>query len=367
MQTAKPIHLALGLSATLIAACGSEDSPPPVQTDPVPLAVERIVEDRIVPAMTAFADEARALEESIDSACPSPGEAQVDEWQAHYLTMREHWAVASCYNLGPLDDDLIIPSVIFIESMRLRGTDYTETVREHVAMTLASDEPLDDAFFDDLSFKNIGILALEVLLFEDTTEAHTTSSSTIAAEYAANPRKCTYAKAVSRRLADRAERVATGWTTEYKDTGKPFSEHMKGEALEDGSVPAQALLLAVFGHIDYLEKRKVNAILDLRIATASRPEARPFYAGLETMVDEVEVLFATYSAEGHTFADIIGRRGFVDEIASLRADIETMRASTGAEDRDATSTSIAVLRDSLAVLVPDALGVYLGVNFSDGD
>ncbi len=157
---------AMSLASLSLVTCGNCESPPPENIFARPL--KNTVTQSIVPGFARFEDEAKALEASIASLCAAPDEAGLAALQARWRSLALAWNGVVFYRFGPLDDDLIFPAVIFIESMRQRGIDYTETVRESATAAVAGTTPLDDAFFDALTFNKVGLLALEVLVFEES-------------------------------------------------------------------------------------------------------------------------------------------------------------------------------------------------------
>jgi predicted lipoprotein len=59
--------------------------------------------------------------------------------------------------------------------------------------------------------------------------------------------------------------------------------------------------------------------------------------------------------------------GNTDEVELVRANLDAARAAAQAEDRDALITTLGALDGNLKREIPDALGVELGLTFSDGD
>jgi len=358
-------HIAWLGSMTLVAACGSEggSSSP---TDPLPAALEAAVDETIIPAMESFAAEATSLESEAASFCADPTAEGLSTLQDQWLQMTEVWNEAAVYFFGPLDEDPITPSMSFIESMRPRGTVYTNTVREEITAALDSDEPLDDAYFSGLTFNRVGIVALEVLVFEDTPRTGSTAPADVLEGYESNPRKCDYLEGMAGLLSDRADLVETGWTIDYQDTGLPYREQVLSGMLEDGFLSVPALVRAAARHVEYLRDRKLDGSLDAQIAGAVRPDPTPFWENLAAGIDSIEAMLDPPGSDASFFA-VMDERGFEEFVTIVRDDIEAARTAVDAEDRTAASDAFVELEASIRREVVLGLGIDLGIGFSDGD
>lgn len=349
-----------GVLLTTLAAC----SPTPSEVPPPPNlqgALEASADNSIVPGFVAFDAAVRDLADGTSAFCSAPDRSGLEDLQGRWRALSLTWNRVAPFGVGPLFEDLIFPSISFIESMRPRGTDYTDTVRDELGSALAGSMPLDDAYFEGLAFNRVGLLALEVLLFEDATPTRSRDVATIAVEYASLPRKCLYLQGMARLLAGRARRVLDGWTTSYLDTGRPFRDLFVEGALEDGTEPVPALLVAIIEHLDYVKRRKLEGILDARLSGH-------FYPNVLATLESVEGLLtqdATPGAAG--FLDVVEAQGFSDRAAAVEATFSEAMAAAQAEDRAGLAEDIGTLEGLLRREVPDALRVTLGVTFSDGD
>lgn len=349
----------------VVAACGeSSSSTGTVSLEP---ALEATVDDAVIPTMEDFADAATSLEAQAASLCPDPSESKVLALQDEWLAMAQVWNRAAVYFLGPLDDDVISPTMIFIESMRQRGTDYTETVRTTIADAVEGSDTLDGAFFEALQFNRVGILALESLLFEDHPRTPGSNEPTdIVDGYAASERKCEVLEGMATLLATRARAVESGWTTDFGETGSSFRDLLLTGQLDDGSLPVPAILLATVDYLEYIQLRKLDGILDAALATAARPDQSPFWANLMSGLDEIEAVMEPPGADTGFF-DVMAQRGFESSVELVRANLAAARATVEDEDREAAFEAFSTLENNFRREVPTALGVNLGINFSDGD
>lgn len=329
-------------------------------------ALEDVIDHTIIVDVQAFADGAKELDESVVEFCEAPAEASLLELQDDWLALTRTWNRAGIYDIGPLDDDFITPSIIWIESMRQRGTDYTDTVIDTLDAALASDAPLDEAYFSSLTFNRVGMLALEVLLFEErSTEPAATDAATIAQSFADSPRKCSYLQGISKQVSDRAQGVEAGWTEEFLG-GPAFRDELLEGLLADGSESVPALIVSVIAHIEYLRVRKLDGILDMATVSRARPEPSPFYSNLASGLDGFEAFLSAPDADA-TFFGVMTDRGFGEEVEVIRGNLESARSAVADNDREAASAAFLELETSFRRELPQGLGVELGLSFSDGD
>ena len=359
--------LSLSLSGLMfVAGCGS-DGGTGGGAELLQPALESTVDNTIVPAMESFADEATSFEQEASEFCASPSESTLTALQDRWLELTRVWNQAATYLVGPLDDDPITPSINFIESMRPRGTDYTETVRDTIDSALQSTDPLDEAFFAGLTFNRVGILALEVLTFEDFPRtAGSTEITDVLEGYNTTPRKCTYLEGMAGLLAERARGVESGWTEDFNGSGTPFRDLLLDGELDDGSLPVPAVIVSAVAHLEYLRRRKLDGILDAQVATRARPDESPFFANLEAALAEIENLMEPSNGESGFF-DVMTERGFAEFVATVRSNHSAALAAVQAEDRTAAVDAFRNLENSLRREVALGRGVDLGIDFTDGD
>lgn len=337
-------------SVLLGFGCGSEEAsdPPPAPT------AKPVVEQVILPAVDTFAAHTAQLATATEAACLEGG--TIDEARLLWKQSGLVWRQVGLFDFGPLDDDLILPSDLLVESMRQRGIDYTDTVRATIEAALTSSVVLDSAYFDKLRFTEIGLLGLEVALFESTAEGHPTGLAAVRADFEDRPRKCEFAAGLARRLEAAAVRIRSGWRDRFGATGTPFADQMAEDELPEGGKTMARVLLGVGDEFDYLQRRKLDGVLDGQISET-------FYSGLGAMLEGVEAVLAAGTpslqaalreASGAT-ADRVA-----DELARARAAIQS-------EDRGAASAAFEALATRFRTSIPNALNIELSLNFSDGD
>ena len=355
------LHLLVACSCIGLA-CDDGSSPPGTTSPEIPTGAEimrDMVETTIVPDMAAFDAETQQLRTDIDSFCAAPNQAGLEDVQDQWRTLSEAWQAVVPYNFGPLDDDVIVPTMIFIESMRQRGTDYTQTVRDGILRGLEGSDPLDLAYFDRQTFDEVGMLALEVLIFEDSREGNSTAIGDVVADFEAAPRKCEFLQGVAELLGRDAARVHSGWAESF-DEGAPFRETMTEPTLPDGTEPVAALLIALQQHLDYVKVRKLEGILDAQLSGH-------FYANVLSTLEAMEELLGQPSEDSFGLLERMEATDNTAEVETVRANFATAKEAALAEDREALTAAIGLLDGNLKRDIPDALGVELGLTFSDGD
>jgi len=354
--------LFLATAASVALGCDSSGAGPEGTTT-LPTGAEIMrdtVQTTVVPQMAAFDTAAQAMVTDVDSFCAAPSPDGLVGVQTRWRSLSEAWSAVAPYNLGPLDDDVITPKIIFIESMRQRGTDFTQTVRDGIVRGIEGTETLDLDYFDTQTFDEVGLLALEVLVFEDSAQGNSTDPADVLADFEATPRKCEALRGLSELLASCAATVHSGWTESFADTGEPFAETMAGPELADGTEPVVALLVVLQEHLDYIKVRKLEGILDAQLSGH-------FYLNVLATLEAMDELLTQPREESFGLLERMEATGNTAEVAVVRANFDAAEQAAMDEDRDALATAIGLLDGNLKREVPDALGVELGLTFTDGD
>ncbi|MBL8956852.1 MAG: hypothetical protein JNK82_39125 [Myxococcaceae bacterium] len=113
--------------------------------------------------------------------------------------------------------------------------------------------------------------------------------------------------------------------------------------------------------LEYVKKRKLDAIPDARLSGA-------FWANQSAMLENVQaVMTQDGQADDFGLFDLMNERGQSAALATVTASFEKVRGDATAMNQAATSTSMGALEQNFRNEVPDALGVDLGLHFSDGD
>ncbi len=318
------------------------------------------LDNTILPGFVAFETSTVDMQAQVSALCTAPTLDALEAAQTSWRSSSEAWNNVVAYDLGPLDDDVITPAIIFVESMRQRGDDYTQTVRDAARLAIDGTEPLDAAYAEALTFNKVGLLAIEVLVFEDGREGNSTAPEDVLADFMERPRKCAYLQAVVTRLVGTADTVEHGWSVSFLD-GPPFRETMLGPELADGAEPIAGLIVALFEHLAYVRDRKLEGILDAQLSGH-------FYANVTAMLRGLQQLLEQPEPEGAVgIFDFMLAHGFDAEVQATRANLDAALAAAAAEDRAGLSAAIGGLEGNVKREIPDALGVELGLTFTDGD
>jgi predicted lipoprotein len=318
------------------------------------------LDNTIVPGFIALDDAAQVLRETSASFCEAPDFARLATLQGSWRDLARSWSAVAAYDLGPLDDDPITPRILFIESMRQNGTDYTDTVRESYALALSADATLDAAYFDALTFNQVGLLALEVLLFEDSRPGRSQQAVDVVADFVAEPRKCAYLEGIGDLLVEDVAAVSAGWTESFEG-GAAFRDVMLESKLPDGREPIVGLLVAMQQHLDYVKVRKLAGTPDGQLSGT-------FYTNVDATLAALEQLLEQSAPEEAVgIFDFMLARGLDADVELVRGNLADAKAAGLAEDRMALETAFGLLDGNLKREIPDGLGVDLGLNFTDGD
>jgi len=243
--------LILSLCLTFISACDTKrknDEPDAGTAESLSLALNTTIEENILPNVTAFKDQTEILQNNATIFCGTINQTNLENLQDQWKVLSLQWNKIAMFNIGPLNDDIIFPKIIFIESMRQRGIDNTGVVRGEIVARLGDATPLDQAYFDSLSFNRVGMLALEVLIFEDSISNDNSDLTKIVADYQGNSRKCDYLNGMIQLQSRIATEIDNGWSVEFADSGEAFKDTLleanidDEKTLEDGSEPVPALI-----------------------------------------------------------------------------------------------------------------------------
>ncbi|MBV1859356.1 MAG: hypothetical protein KUG77_13150 [Nannocystaceae bacterium] len=165
---------------------------------------------------------------------------------------------------------------------------------------------------------------------------------------------------MSELLSTCASTVYGGWVESFAESGEPFAETMTGPELVDGTQPVVALLIALQEHLDYIKVRKLEGILDAQLSGN-------FYSNVLATLEAMVELLEQPSEESFGLLERMEATGNNDEVEVVRTNFEAALAAAGAEDREALTAAIGLLDGNLKREVPDALGIELGLTFTDGD
>lgn len=345
----------------VISGCGGDRKNDLVEAtaDTLSLAVEETVNKKILPTVALFSTQANQFDSSAEAFCDAPASATLETLQQDWKSLSVQWYKLAIYNFGPVNNDLIFPRINFIDSLRLRGTDYTATVRTEISNNLASDATLDTAFFDKQTFQRVGLLALESLSFETAAGEHSQVNAEIIAEYENETRKCAILKGLSEQIVNHATDIQKGWNVAHNETGKPYKTLFLNDELENGTPPLTELIGSIQAHLDYLQKRNVSKIA-AQIADYS-------WESISASIDEVDTLLNGTEQTNVSFFGLMTSAGFQNAVNLVKENIATVRQNIQDRDSALLEISLGKLDGNFKREIPDGLEVQLGINFTDGD
>lgn len=355
----------IALLAVSCASCVNKDKgfPPDEVANSSATNLSRVLEQTVdgvvIPTVEMFGEKSKGFNNAANNFCTTINDNNLNELQQQWISLLESWYRLSIYNFGPLNDDLVFPAYTFVDSLRLRGTDYTETVRDEISSDIAGTNVLNTAYFSAKTFQQVGLLALESAVFETAAGEHSQTASDIVNEYQNSARKCEVLSGMAEQVDQRASYVISGWTTAHKGSSEAYRTLFLNNELEDGTEAITQLISSVQEFLDYLQKRDV-------VNTTAQISERSWQAIVAT-VDEVELLLQGDSSQTDSFLSFMESTGNQNAVDTIRATIVAVRKAI--TERDAAMLDIALgqLDGNFKREVPDSLDVELGINFTDGD
>ena len=337
-----PLGVALALLIT--AACGGEEAGDPV-VEARARALGGVVDEVIVVAAHTFAKSAEWFEADASSMCERADRAsssQVDLLRRRWGHLVTDWNFLSPFYFGPLDDDPVLPTMVFIESMRRDGTDHTGTVRELIDEVSTGTAALNEAFFDALTFDQVGMLALEVLLYDSRY------SNDVAAGFRAHPRRCQLLENLAARMNDRAERVRRGWVEAFGPSGVPYrAQFLAGHTGRDAE-PLELLLAAVDDHFDYVRGQKLPTGADLSWS---------LNRGVSASLRATSALMDPPNFGSEGLAEALDAAGAEDLTWAVRIAIGEGISAYHRDDRAALTEAVGEISRLFRDELPEALGI----------
>lgn len=347
-------------AAAIVAGCvGKDRGEKPIDASDISTALEQAVDQSIIPAVQAFKLEVSTLEQSAEAFCNTPGSEALSTLQNSWLITFERWYALSIYNFGPLNDDIVFPAYTFIDSLRLRGTNYLETVRSEIAGDVNNSTTLNAEYFAAKTFQNVGLLAVESASFETSTAEHSQQATDILADFNNQPRKCDVLLSLTGQLMRWADYTEEGWLTQYKNSAESYRSLFLNDQLEDGSAPITQLIVAVQEFLDYLQARNV--------VNVAAPLAGNSWAAISSTIDAVEELLQGSEHTTISLFDIMIATGNQNAVDTVQGNIAQIRSAIASEDADMLEITLGYLDGNFKREIPDSLDVELGINFSDGD
>lgn len=347
------------LLPSLISCGGSRENEPVAATEnTLQATLEATITTVVIPAVERFADESQALTTHAQNFCDLPTTASLANLQQQWKTATEAWYRLLPYNFGPLNDDPVFPTYIYIDALRLRGTDYTTTLREDISRNLAESFALNTEFFDNQPFQKVGLQALEILIFE-SADNHSTESEKQLDDYRQHPRKCELLLGLSKQLTQHATRVALAWTRQYRSDNRSYKSLFISNELPDGTPAISLLLTSAQHYLDYLQQRDV--------ANIAAPLSAHTWVLLSHTTTAIETLLTGTGHTRFTFFSLMSAANHSSDVATVTDTIAFMREAVEYQNAADFGVAAALLDGNFKREIPNSLEIDLGITFSDGD
>jgi len=357
----RPVYLMLS-TLLLLHACGGGSgggsSGGGDREEAIDKASRENIDNTLLPAVNDFSSQINTMTQSIGGFCATIDEKGLDDLKQHWRNLYESWYRLAPYNFGPMNDDLIFPTIDFIDSLRTNGTDYTATVRTSLNNQINGTQNLDKTFYDNLTFTRVGLLAIELLVFE-TAASQSTVNSDILIEYRTVNRKCDILKGMIEQLDKHADHIKDGWLVNFDGSGTPYRSLFINKQLPDNTEPMAALLVSVQMYLDYLHKRNV--------ATQAAQLSDHAWQSMGAGIDQIEQILQGTAATTISFYSLIKSAGLQSYVDLVNANIATTRDAITARDPVAMTDALKALDGNFKREIPSGLNVDPGINFTDGD
>jgi len=355
------IFIALSTCLLLLIGCGGAHTNDPLEknVDSLSLALEETVNKVIIPTVDQFSQQSQHFKDSSDTFCNTPNTSHLTQLQQSWKSLSKQWYKLAIYNFGPVNDDLIFPKINFIDSLRQRGINYTETVRTEITADLNNTADLNANYFSAKDFNRVGILALELLSFETAGNNHSKQAQEILDEYVSTPRKCELLKGLSNFHLNIAKYIKNGWNTAHLSTGKPYKTLFLTNTLANDDKPITVLITSIETHLDYLAKRN--------IATVGAQVANYSYENISSSIAEIKAVLQGGEQAKASIYDIMSSSEDKISVAIVKSNIAAIETSLQNKNSIQLKSNLGLLNGNFKLEIPSALNIELGINFTDGD
>lgn len=356
--------LIVAAAAAMLLACGSESSSKhTVYQEPrtADVAVAGIIDHSVIPAAENFYTQAAQLESAAQNFCAAINQTSLTQVQNQWKQTSTAWYRLLPFNFGPMINDIVEPEYIYIDALRHRGINNTESIRADIRTMMDADTALTLADFQQKGNQLRGLLALEILLFEHHNTA-SNSAAEILDDYT-NSHKCAILSIYSNRLAVRAESIASGWTNNYKNSGQSYRDLLINGGLEnitteDGAPAAEKLIVSAQEYFDYVPRRLV---LDKAAQLSGN-----IYPQLMASVAAVEHMVEGQANSEDSFSALLTENS-PRYLFTIRSNIQRAKDSINEGNNADIYAAFRLLDGNMKRELKNGIGIGLGLSFSDGD
>ncbi|MFT6123325.1 MAG: putative lipoprotein [Oleiphilaceae bacterium] len=359
--------IAVSTAALLLTACGSNDSELKTETSELEISTTEVIDNTIIPAANRFHQQAETLIDLSNSFCTDTNSMT----RTNLLTVQGQWQATNTawfellpFRFGPMVNSELLPTYTFIDSYRLRGTNYIETVRTKVDTLLASTDTINAELFAGATFQFVGLLPLEVTLFEDAAN-QSSDTVDIVDEFIDQPRKCDVLIGYATELTRRADIIKQGWTTNYRGTGTSYRNLLSDGLLdtvlnnETGDTAVEEITVSVQEFYDYIANRNIT--------TDVAQLSESIWQVLDNSLNITEELLQGTDSTTVSLNSIMNNNRFEQTVINIQENIKTMRSALEEENNTDMVAAAAILDGNFKRDLSTALNIELGLNFSDGD
>lgn len=366
----KSSFLLVVMTSLILTACGGTNSSSAKlksANSELNLAATEAIDYTIIPAANYFQQQVQALVSNSESFCSANNitEENLIALQTQWQATNNAWFELLPYRFGPMIDSEVLPTYIFIDYHRQRGSDSTDTVRSNIDSLIATSSDNEfTARLAQIGANGLGLLALEVVLFEDAAN-QSKEATDIVSEFQSTARKCDVLTEFGHKLLNRADDIQQGWTSNYRATGKSYRDLIINHQLEvilddeSGESAIKTLMVSMQEFYDYLAKRDVTT----NVAQISETT----WLALGHSVSSTEALLAGTDQTTISLNAIMKNNRFEQTVSNIEANLKTLKLALEEKNTINTQSIAGTLDGNFKRDIPDALNINLGLNFSDGD
>jgi len=360
----------VGLNFLVLVGCGTESSTSSaVKGSEADNAALQVMDSTIMPAVTQFQESTELLDSMATEFCSDITSSNLTALQNQWKNTSQAWYQVLPFKFGPmeggLDEHLLYGSnASFIDSYRPNGVNYTGTVRTNISEMIADTASITDETLLNKSFNRVGLLALEVVIFEVSAD-QSNDLSDIVNEFVADSRKCQILTGLSNQVLERATSIAQGWHSNYAETGIGYRALIASGQLaelvenEDGTSAISKLTVSIQDYFDYLKNRNLT--------TEMGQLSSSIWQSVAPSVSIIEEALVGTDQTTLSLNDIMNNNGFDQTLSTLNSNFTTLKTAISENNTVDFQAASGVLDGNFKRDIPDALGVTLGLNFSDGD
>lgn len=359
------------MGSTLLVGCGSESSTSSKTLgSEADTAAVQVADYTIIPAVTNFYSQAQTLDNTAESFCSSITQENLTALQNQWKETAKAWYQVLPFKFGPmvggLDANIIEPIYASIDYFRFnKGVDRTSKVETKIKDWVEGSDTITDTLILNQSAFYSGFLPLEVTIFQTTDDTPLTTLASVSAEFAAKSRKCQVLTGLTNKLIHTAGEIKDGWQVDYAGTGKSYRDMLANDELEEAEVndsgdsAISKVTVSVQDYFDYLKNRDVTE------STGQISDS--IWQSVEASLLSVDEVLIGTSDTTLSLEAIMKNNGFISSVSLVQANMDTLRTAIDEENTTDFKAAAGILDGNFKRDVPDALGVSLGLNFSDGD